>query len=32
VLGSPQDPYTQRLIAALPIPDPIEQAARRAAR
>jgi peptide/nickel transport system ATP-binding protein len=32
VLGSPQDPYTQRLIAALPIPDPVEQAARRAAR
>jgi len=32
VLGSPQDPYTQRLIAALPIPDPIEQAARRASR
>jgi peptide/nickel transport system ATP-binding protein len=32
VLGSPQDPYTQRLIAALPVPDPAEQAARRAAR
>jgi peptide/nickel transport system ATP-binding protein len=32
VLGSPQDPYTQRLIAALPVPDPVEQAARRAAR
>jgi peptide/nickel transport system ATP-binding protein len=32
VLGSPQDPYTQRLIAALPIPDPVEQAARRASR
>jgi len=32
VLGAPQDPYTQRLIAALPVPDPVEQAARRAAR
>jgi ATPase components of various ABC-type transport systems, contain duplicated ATPase len=32
VLGSPQDAYTQRLIAALPVPDPVEQAARRAAR
>jgi peptide/nickel transport system ATP-binding protein len=32
VLGSPRDPYTQRLIAALPVPDPVEQAARRAAR
>ena len=32
VLGTPQDPYTQRLIAALPVPDPVEQAARRAAR
>ena len=30
VLGSPQDPYTQRLIASLPVPDPVEQAARRA--
>ncbi len=32
VLGAPRDPYTQRLIAALPVPDPVEQAARRAAR
>jgi peptide/nickel transport system ATP-binding protein len=31
VLGDPQDPYTRRLIASLPVPDPIEQAARRAA-
>ncbi len=31
VLGSPQDPYTQRLLASLPVPDPIEQAERRAA-
>ncbi len=30
VLGSPQDPYTQRLIASLPVPDPAEQATRRA--
>jgi len=30
VLGNPQDPYTKRLIASLPVPDPIEQAARRA--
>jgi len=29
VLGSPQHPYTQRLLASLPVPDPIEQAARR---
>ncbi len=29
VLGSPQDPYTQRLLASLPVPDPIEQANRR---
>ena len=32
VLGDPQDDYTRRLIASLPVPDPIEQAARRAAR
>ncbi|MEO8528230.1 MAG: ABC transporter ATP-binding protein [Pseudolysinimonas sp.] len=32
VLGSPQDPYTRRLLASLPIPDPVEQAARRASR
>jgi peptide/nickel transport system ATP-binding protein len=31
VLGNPQDPYTRRLLASLPVPDPIEQAARRAA-
>jgi len=30
VLGSPKDPYTQRLLASLPVPDPDEQAARRA--
>lgn len=32
VLGSPTDDYTRRLIASLPVPDPVEQAARRAAR
>jgi peptide/nickel transport system ATP-binding protein len=31
VLGDPKDPYTRRLIASLPVPDPDEQAARRAA-
>ncbi len=31
VLGDPQDDYTKRLIASLPVPDPVEQAARRAA-
>ena len=31
VLGAPTDGYTQRLIASLPVPDPIEQAARREA-
>ncbi len=31
VLGSPRDPYTQRLLASLPVPDPVEQAGRRAA-
>jgi peptide/nickel transport system ATP-binding protein len=30
VLGSPSDPYTQRLLDSLPAPDPVEQAARRA--
>jgi peptide/nickel transport system ATP-binding protein len=30
VLGAPSDPYTQRLIASLPVPDPVAQAARRA--
>jgi peptide/nickel transport system ATP-binding protein len=29
VLGSPQHPYTQRLLASLPVPDPEEQARRR---
>ena len=31
VLGDPQDPYTQRLLASLPVPDPAEQARRRTA-
>ena len=30
VLSSPQHPYTQRLMASLPVPDPDEQARRRA--
>ena len=30
VLGSPEHPYTQRLLASLPVPDPAEQAERRA--
>lgn len=29
VLGSPRDPYTQRLLASLPVPDPIAQGERR---
>jgi peptide/nickel transport system ATP-binding protein len=29
VLGAPQHPYTQRLLASLPVPDPVEQAVRR---
>ncbi|TPW70817.1 ABC transporter ATP-binding protein [Schumannella sp. 10F1B-5-1] len=29
VLGSPQDPYTRRLLASLPVPDPVRQAERR---
>lgn len=29
VLGSPADPYTQRLLASLPVPDPVAQAERR---
>jgi peptide/nickel transport system ATP-binding protein len=29
VLGAPKDPYTQRLLASLPVPDPAEQAQRR---
>ncbi|ARJ04851.1 ABC transporter ATP-binding protein [Cnuibacter physcomitrellae] len=32
VLGSPQHEYTKRLLESLPVPDPVEQAARRAAR
>jgi peptide/nickel transport system ATP-binding protein len=32
VLSSPQDPYTQRLLAAAPVPDPDAQAIRREAR
>jgi peptide/nickel transport system ATP-binding protein len=31
VLGDPQDPYTRRLLASLPVPDPTEQAIRRGA-
>jgi peptide/nickel transport system ATP-binding protein len=30
VLGDPKDEYTKRLIASLPVPDPVEQARRRA--
>ena len=29
ILRAPSDPYTQRLIAAIPVPDPIEQRSRR---
>jgi len=29
VLGAPQHPYTQRLLASLPVPDPAAQAVRR---
>ena len=29
VLGAPQHTYTQRLIASLPVPDPVEQESRR---
>ncbi|WP_168627474.1 MULTISPECIES: ABC transporter ATP-binding protein [unclassified Cryobacterium] len=29
VLGAPQHPYTKRLLASLPVPDPIEQGKRR---
>jgi peptide/nickel transport system ATP-binding protein len=32
ILRNPQDPYTQRLIAAVPVPDPTEQRVRREAR
>lgn len=31
VMGNPEHPYTKRLIASLPVPDPVEQAARRTA-
>jgi len=31
VLGAPQHPYTQRLLASLPVPDPVAQADRRTA-
>ena len=31
VLGNPRDPYTQRLLASLPVPDPVEQKNRREA-
>ncbi|MCU1570035.1 MAG: glutathione transporter ATP-binding protein [Naasia sp.] len=31
VLGAPQHPYTQRLLASLPVPDPAAQAERRTA-
>ncbi|WP_243075914.1 ABC transporter ATP-binding protein [Microbacterium sp. SS28] len=30
VLTTPKDDYTKRLLASLPVPDPVEQAARRA--
>ena len=29
VLGTPQHPYTKRLLASLPVPDPVEQERRR---
>jgi peptide/nickel transport system ATP-binding protein len=32
ILRTPREAYTQRLIAAIPVPDPAEQAARRAVR
>jgi peptide/nickel transport system ATP-binding protein len=32
ILRNPQDPYTKRLIAAVPVPDPAEQRERREAR
>ena len=31
VMGSPEHPYTRRLIASLPVPDPVEQETRRIA-
>jgi peptide/nickel transport system ATP-binding protein len=32
ILRNPQHPYTQRLIAAVPVPDPEEQRKRRRSR
>ena len=32
VLRSPREDYTRRLLAAIPVPDPAEQRARRARR
>jgi len=32
ILRNPQDPYTQKLLAAVPVPDPAEQKRRREAR
>ena len=32
ILRNPKDPYTQRLIAAVPLPDPIAQRERRETR
>ena len=32
ILRSPKDPYTQKLLAAVPVPDPAEQKLRREAR
>jgi peptide/nickel transport system ATP-binding protein len=32
ILKNPQEAYTKRLISAVPVPDPIEQRARREAR
>jgi peptide/nickel transport system ATP-binding protein len=32
ILKNPQDPYTQRLLAAVPVPDPAQQKIRREAR
>ena len=31
IMVSPAHPYTKRLIASLPVPDPVEQAVRREA-
>jgi len=31
VLTDPQHPYTQRLLASVPVPDPVEQESRREA-